>query len=266
LKTVRFTDVERLIRDPYAIYARRILGLEALDAPGRVAGPAERGTAIHAALEHHQSNEDVDALLARLDAALDAAGFSRERRRTERMRLKASAEAFVRWNAAREAGGYQIFREIVGRDDLGGGRTLTGRADRIDVRPDGLADVIDYKTGAPPTARQVNSGLSPQLTLEAAVLARGGFDKEGLARARTAALVYWRFGGRDPGAVEIVTDEEVNAFAHETLERLRALLLRYGDPAQPFFSKPRVQFANTWDEYDHFARRAEWADVAGDGE
>ena len=36
--------------------------------------------------------------------------------------------------------------------------------------------ILDYKTGQPPTGKQVRMGLSPQLTLEAAILREGGFD------------------------------------------------------------------------------------------
>lgn len=266
LKKLSFTEVERLIRDPYALYARRVLGLEALKPPGGEAGPAERGTAVHAALEHFVSGESVADLIRRLDHAMALAGFSYERRRTEQMRLIESAEAFVTWNAARESAGYKVYREIRGAFEIGDGHVLSGRADRIDIRPDGLAEVIDFKTGAPPSNPQVNSGLSPQLTLEAALLAEGGFAKEGLAKALTHALVYWRFGGRDPGPVPVKIDGDVNEVAKETLAALKQLFARYGDLAQAFYSKPRVQFANTWEDYDHFARRAEWADVAGDGE
>jgi ATP-dependent helicase/nuclease subunit B len=264
LKSLSFTEVERLIRDPYAVYARRILGLEPLDAPGAVAGPAERGTAIHWALEHHGRDDTVEMLLDRLNRALADAGFGRERRRTERMRLMESARVFVDWDARRLRDGYAAHREVDAHFDLGDDRWLRGRADRIDIRPDGLAEVIDFKTGAPPTGRQVNSGLAPQLTLEAALIAEGGFAKEGIQPTQTAALIYWRFGGRDPGPQQV--GDDVNVLARKTLDDLRGLFARYADPAQAFLSKPRVQFANTWDDFDHFARRVEWADVAGDGE
>ncbi len=52
---------------------------------------------------------------------------------------------------------------------------LSARADRIEEREDGFA-VLDYKTGAPPTDKQVRIGLAPQLTLTAAILRAGGFD------------------------------------------------------------------------------------------
>ena len=61
-----------------------------------------------------------------------------------------------------------------------GGRSfkLTARADRIDVLKGGGAMLIDYKTGAPPGHRARSKvGFAPQLTLEAAMLARGAFAR-----------------------------------------------------------------------------------------
>jgi len=170
----------------------------------------------------------------------------------------------VAWNAARLAAGYGVHREIKGKHDVVDGCVLSGRADRIDIRPDGFAEVIDFKTGAPPTKDQVNSGLSPQLTLEAALLARGGFETA--PKALTHSLVYWRFGGRDPGPAPVKVDRDVNDLATETLAELAAMFRKYADPLQPFYSKPRVQFAWVYGDFDHLARRAEWADAAGDGE
>ena len=59
---------------------------------------------------------------------------------------------------------------------------LSARADRIEERADGFA-VLDYKTGAPPTDKQVRIGLAPQLTLTAAILRAGGFDDDRSGRS-----------------------------------------------------------------------------------
>ena len=260
---ISFTEVERLIRDPYAVYARRVLGLEPLDSPGASANAAQRGTAVHDAIEAFADGSDAAALLRVLDTKLAEAGFTGVRRRTERVRLAASAEAYIAWNDARRDAGFKAYREVRGAYDLGGGVALSGRADRIDVRA-GLAQVIDFKTGAPPTALQVNSGLAPQLTLEAAILAKGAFDRDAdktIPATPSDALIYWRFGGGEPGEVRVRLDDDVMQTAVEALGELTALLARYADPGMAYRSKPRAQFANTWSDYDHFARRAEWADV-----
>ena len=55
--------------------------------------------------------------------------------------------------------------------------TLSGIADRIERRNDGSYAILDYKTGAARTEKQVRTGLAPQLTLEAAILRGGGFKR-----------------------------------------------------------------------------------------
>jgi ATP-dependent helicase/nuclease subunit B len=267
-KRTSFTEVEKLIRDPYAIYARRVLGLDVLDPPGAAPGAAERGAAVHNAIEWFADGDDPRALFDLLDRALADQGFDATRRRTERARFAASVAAYIAWNSARRAAGFIAHREVNGAYLFEDGHTLSGRADRIDIRPGKIAEVIDFKTGAPPTARQVNSGLSSQLTLEAAILNKGAFgiDKQNaIAPVPTDALVYWQFGGSDPGETRLKLDADVMAKANEALAELGALLVKYANLQQPYLSKPRAQFANTWSDYDHFARRAEWADAEGEG-
>ena len=75
--------------------------------------------------------------------------------------------------------------------------TLRTRADRIEHLRDGSYAILDYKTGRPPTTPQVSSGLTPQLTLEGAILRAGQF--EGIpAGASIAELLYVSLRGGDP--------------------------------------------------------------------
>ena len=50
------------------------------------------------------------------------------------------------------------------------GVTLSGYADRIDLLPAGMADILDYKTGSSPSKGQAHTLLAPQLALEGALL------------------------------------------------------------------------------------------------
>jgi ATP-dependent helicase/nuclease subunit B len=254
-----------LIRDPYAVYARRVLGLDVLDPPGAEPSHRERGTATHTALEHFGDGDDVRVLMALIDRNLAAAGFDAARRAVEQGRLREAAQTYVVWNSARRAAGIAAVRETLGDLDLGGGHKLVGRADRIDVLPEGALEVIDFKTGSVPSPGQVESGLSPQLTLEGAVAMRGAFQN--VPALPVTALAHWRFAGSNVGdqGASLKSKGVVEA-SEEALARLKTLLARYDDPAQAYYSKPRVQFAKTYADYDHFARRAEWADVEGDEE
>jgi len=261
LKRISVTQVETLIRDPYAVYARRILGLEVLKPIGTPASYAERGTAIHAAIERFADGSDA-ALFARvLDEELRRAGFPAERRVAERARLELSVAALLAWLNQRRARATQVFVEMSGELKLSAGVTLSAKADRVEIGAHGGV-ILDYKTGAPPTDSQVESGLAPQLPLEAAMLARGAFKDT--PKARVDELIYWRFGGAEPGARALALETGAYEAGEKALAELERLLRRYGEQSQAFLSKPRVQFLKPYDDYDLLARRKEWADAEGE--
>ena len=80
--------------------------------------------------------------------------------------------------------------------------TLRTRADRIERLADGRYAILDYKTGQVPTDKQVRIGLSPQLTLEAAILRGGGFG--GIpAGGSVADLAYVALRGGEPAGEEM---------------------------------------------------------------
>ncbi len=260
LQRISVTSVETLIRDPYAVYAHRILGLEYLKPIGAPCGPAERGTAIHKAIERFGDGDDPNALMALLDQELLRKGVPPERRAAERERMVISVEALLDWFRRRRSPEIAIYREARGELDIDGVK-LTGVADRIEIGPRG-AVILDFKTGDPPSDEQVSSGLAPQLLLEAAMLARGAFP--GLPKAEVDELVYWRLGNADPRPRTVEIEGGACQAGEAALASLRALLARYAQADQPFLSKPRVQFIKPYLEYDQLARRKEWADAEGE--
>ncbi|MEI9891924.1 MAG: PD-(D/E)XK nuclease family protein [Caulobacteraceae bacterium] len=77
------------------------------------------------------------------------------------------------------------------------------QGDRIELTADGCAHVLDFKTGPEPSQKMVTAGFSPQLTLTAAIIARGGFA--GLGPRLPGDLVYIRITGREPAGKEVVS-------------------------------------------------------------
>jgi ATP-dependent helicase/nuclease subunit B len=258
LTRISVTQVETLIRDPYAVYARRILGLEFLKPIGAAPGPQERGTAVHRAIERFEDGVDPALLRDLLDEELRRNGIPPERRAAERARLAISVEALLRWFDERRALGATVYRERKGVMEVEGVQ-LSGVADRIEIAA-GHAAIFDFKTGVPATKNQVESGLAPQLSLEAAMLRRGVF--EDVPAAVATELSYWRFGNAEPAPKALALDAD--AEGKKALSALRGLLQRYAEADQPFLSKPRVQFIKPYTEYDHLARRKEWADAEGE--
>ncbi|MBI1186941.1 MAG: double-strand break repair protein AddB [Alphaproteobacteria bacterium] len=251
------TQVETLVRDPYAFYARRVLGLRKLDGVGIPPGYNVRGTAIHKAIERLDDAADAAALEALVEEELASWGFAPERRAAIHARARRAYVAFVEWMAARAQIVRSVHLEKKGELPLAAGALLTCKADRIDILPDGRATIVDYKTGTPPSHDQVRTGLAPQLLLEAAMTAHGVIETAPAAAAES--LVYWRFGGAEPGAFVVDLKEDASIAAQAALANLEALLQRYrlGDS---FLSKPHVQFLYRYGDYDQLARRSEWAD------
>src|SRR5262249_17463334 len=153
----------------------------------------------------------------------------------------------------------EVFRERKGVLTLDDGVELSGIADRIEIGRD-FAAILDFKTGAPPTDKQVETGFSPQLLLEAAMMKRGVF--EDTPSALVTELIYWRFGGADPTPRAIKLDP--TQAGEEALENLQGMLKKYANAEQAFLSKPRVLKVKIYDDYDQLARRKEWADAEGE--
>jgi len=175
------------------------------------------------------------------------------------------AEWLARFETARRAKLAKLDAEIGGSIEIPfGGETfkLTVRADRIEHLKDGNYAVLDYKTGAPPSEKQVRTGLSPQLTLEAAILRRGGF-KDIPAGGSVADLMYVRLrGGGVAGEEKPIKFSEggpPDAHAEIALTKLSEVLAQFADPNNPYYSLLHPMWSNHYGTYDHLARVQEWS-------
>jgi ATP-dependent helicase/nuclease subunit B len=268
------TQVEKWVRDPYSIYARRILGLKKLERPSEPFEAAARGSAIHKALERFTLEwpealpEDcVVVLRERLTAELDTAGMGE----IAMVRERVLASECARWLAAFEArrrGGARILVERTGGFTFTvGGRpfTVSAKADRIEVR-EGRADVLDFKTGQAPTEKQIDAGFAPQLTLTAAILANGGFEG---VDAPPGELGYVRVTGRKPPGEELirVPGSKAGAAADKALQGLMRRVAMFDDESVPYASWAAPQFlGRIGGEYDQLARLWEWMVLGADEE
>ncbi len=126
------------------------------------------------------------------------------------------------------------------------------RAYRIDRRGDGDATIIDYKTGALPQKNWTATFLAPQLPLEGAILAAGGFDK--LAAQAVDRLIYLRFAGRDDH--ERILE---GTLAPDAAARLARRIAWFDSESTPYHSRIAPQNARIAGDYDHLARVREWS-------
>ena len=263
------TQVEKLMRDPYAVYARHILRLRKLDPHDDAFGMRDVGNLFHAALEAFAATpneQSADAFLKILKEKAPHVGFNTERLAFWAPHFSAAAQYIEAWSKDRAANGSPCVIEGEGARALdidGETFTLRARADRIDLDKDGSAFVIDYKTGAPPTLKQTQK-FSPQLPLTGLIVREGGFVEMGARRIN--GLEYVRVLNRKTGeASQPVPGDACDALIEQAFEGVVSLIRHFRDPASAYFSQPRAEYANQFGDYDHLARRRERGAV-GDGE
>jgi ATP-dependent helicase/nuclease subunit B len=265
------TDIESWLRDPYTIYAKYILGLRELEPVDLAPGAADRGTVIHGALSEF-TRSFAAALPADPAAALIEIGTKHftaledypEARALWWPRFRRIAGWFAGWESTRRAKIAKLTAEIAGKIDIPVGDrvfTLRCRADRIEQVAEGRYAILDYKTGTVPTEKQVRIGISPQLTLEAAILRNGGFP--GIAAgASVDELVYVSLkGGRPAGEGKCIDFEDGNADAHadRALAKLALVAARFEDEQQAYLPLVLSMWKSRYGTYDHLARVKEWS-------
>lgn len=259
-RALSVTQIERLVRDPYAIYARYVLGLRPLDPPGQLPDALARGRALHDALEAFVAAtqaglpHDADALFGRItrEALAERVPWPAVRALWS-ARLGRSARWFLETEADRRVRGTPAVREVSGARDLTCGSapfTVKAKADRIDRTPGGYA-IYDYKSGDVPGGRDAKVHL--QLPLEAAIVAAGGF--EGLPAAPATHLELIGLGARKLRAIDCDPAEIADTWA-----RLATLIAHYSDPSTAFVARLRPQLLAYAGDYDHLARLGEWTD------
>jgi ATP-dependent helicase/nuclease subunit B len=267
-RKISVTQVELWRRDPYAIYARHVLGLRPLEPLDADPSAADLGSALHKTLETFVARladqppppdaverfmRDADLELAPL---LDRPGVWA----FWRPRFQRIAHWFVATEAARRAGGTLPFvletEATLVVPAPAGPFTLRGKADRIDRLPDGTLAVIDYKTGSLPKGDEVELGFAPQLALEAMMVEAGAFGGE---RERVTALEYWRFATRDGGEIKRVPkDEDPRSLIAAARLGFMALVATYDRATKRYPAAPRPARVARFNDYVQLARTEEW--------
>jgi ATP-dependent helicase/nuclease subunit B len=278
------TAIEDWLRDPYTIYAKYILKLAPLDPVDMPLSAADRGSAIHDALGEF-TQTFATGLPERPALALRGIGEKYFAPLMERPEARALwwprflriADWFADWEIARRDNLSTIAAEIRGEIPipLDDDRTfvLSARADRIERHHDGTFAILDYKTGQPPTGKQVRMGLSPQLTLEAAILREGGFANIP-AGSSVGELVYVRLSGNNPPGEQKSLELKINkgdtpqppdVAATEARWKLEALIRAFENEDQAYTSLNLSMWSNRYGSYDDLARIKEWSAAGGLG-
>ena len=267
LVSLSVTDFDQLKSDPYSFYAKRILGLPVLEKVDAEPSYAWRGSLVHDILEKWFTHDNcaVDKLVARADALLAQEASDPLLRTLWQPRIAAG----LRWVAYEtkrlmaEEGRVVAVAEQPGTVHIKG-IAVRGRVDRIDRTADGDLVIIDYKTGKPPSPKQINAGFALQLGLI-------GYMAEALAikgvSGTASHFEYWSLAknkAKDFGFIAVPTSTraadnkpERADFVAFAVEQAEVAISKWILGNTPFTAKLHPEFA-LYGDYDQLMRLQEW--------
>ena len=257
--SISVTQVKTLIRDPYSIYARKVLRLNKLDPLTPRVDASLRGMIVHEVLENFIAQGiDANAPDAR-DQLMGIAEqiFTRDCpwptiRAQWLSRLDRVAHIFVAGEISRQGLASKHILESEGSIAVGAtGVDLTCKADRIDLTHAGLAYVYDYKTGSVPS-KKVQENFDKQLLLEAAMIELGAFSNVGKRAVEGATFVAVNPTMRDVPAP--LKDHP----AMQVWAEFQTLLLEYGQKSRGYSARIAMFSTADYSNYDHLSRFGEW--------
>ena len=230
------TRIERWIANPYEIFARHILTLEPMKQLGAEPDAALRGTIVHRAL-HEFSGAFPDALPADTEAKLIAIANGHFDRLGGSPIVEAfwrpAFRRFARWFAATEPERRDRRRAHPDRGpaarSISAPASPSPRAPTASTSPRTARSVIyDYKTGKPPVQKHVDELYAPQLPLEAAIAAAGGFADLGKRPSAGSSISAPR--AATTAAKRAMRQRPRRRPCREALAKLTRLIARYADP------------------------------------
>lgn len=260
--TINVTALDRLRSDPYQFYASEILRLKQLELLDAEPTPAWQGTLAHRILEDwHKGKGSLEELADRHLEEMNAHPLVRALWRPRLMKALEWVALQVEGDSERRA---QIFEEK--GEIVVDGVTIRGKVDRIDRLADGAMVVIDYKTGKPPSGKEVEAGYALQLGTLGLMAQQGAFDN---APGNVTGFEYWSLGRSDTsetgfGYVETpiktagkrsgIAPED---FLPETGRLLREALAKWINGSEPFTARENPD-APVYSTYDQLMRLEEW--------
>lgn len=268
-KQLSITDFGRLINDSYAIYGKKILNLKPLDDLEKDMDHKNFGTLAHAVLETYMRNTQIknitnkaEELAVLQDLAkkmLDTLNLPKTQYIFWSSRLDRLCKSFLEQELIARQNMQKTWLEVEGSMQLdmpASAFTLNGKADRIDLLDDGNLRIIDYKTGNPPSEKQVINFEEPQLLLEATLARHHGFNE---LSAETSNIEYWHIsGGLKTKSKSISLIEKNETLLDQFYTYIIDIINKFNDentPYEPHSSGKTLKYGS---DYDHLSRYKEW--------
>ncbi|MBM3609960.1 MAG: double-strand break repair protein AddB [Alphaproteobacteria bacterium] len=256
-RSLSITEITTLIHDPYSLYAKKILHLKPLKPLEEKPGRLEFGLFVHDVLEVWFKNLP---LMHETGIAIGKEKFSIYfQEPLEHNLWWYRFENILQWIIKQMPAfsleqSWQETRGLLEFSLEKGSFSLVGKADRIDETNHGMV-IVDYKTGTPPTKKEIEYGLSPQLPLEAIILKAGGFKD--IPRNNLSSLSFWHLIGDREGGEIIEYSQDLDSLVMSTKEGLGRLLEAFDEEETAYLSIPYQ--TSLYGDYHHLARIKEWS-------
>lgn len=260
-KKLSATWIEKWYRDPYIIFANKILRLKKLDDINPEVGSAEFGTIIHNSLEEFKKR-NMSTFAELVGLMFNNAVQYQDIPQIDfwYSKFREVAKWFVDYEASIKQSISISYQEEEGALSLTDDFTITAKADRIDITKDNRAYIYDYKTGTPPSITEVENGYAPQLPIEALILKNNGFANI-KTNAKVAGVRYIKLTGSDNGKITEVSDS-IDEVVDKAMDNLLKTINAFSLETTPYLSRPnpnKVGHAiENYSEYEHLARVSEW--------
>lgn len=263
-RKLRVTAIDTWLRDPYSLYVRYILGLRKLDEIDREPDAADFGNIVHKALENftqlYPKNLPDDAYDKLLSCGQSAFVGYIDRPAVATLwwpRFVAMAGWFLGQEQIRRKYTESVYSEVKANWDFevdGRNFSLSTRIDRLEKLRSGGYALIDYKTGAVPSKRDRENGISNQLPLEALIIQKGNLPAL-IENSSVLQMEYWKLSGSEVKCEVSV----VEAGLEETHKMLYELIRKFDDEKIPY--NAQTEGSSKFSDYDHLTRKKEWETV-----
>ena len=259
------TEIDTLIKNPYSIYAKRILNLRKIEDFQNTADPRTKGNIIHSTMEKFigehinelpNLNESCIALRKKFNMILESTLIPIDVKILWKVQFSMRVNSIILCELRRRLIGRPIALEIYGRYMIGLNTDefflVTAKADRIDECPEGFI-IYDYKTG------QVSRGdlerNSPQLDIEALMLRSGSL--EGIPKGKILGLRLVGLGTQPIEYLKDVKAHDLDEWQSYLVRLIQRMKLEYSSfPARLFTGKNSI----FTDNYEHLSRYGVWRD------
>ena len=236
------TDIELLIHNPYAFYVKHILKLRKKDDYWVLPDARNFGILIHDVIENAR-DFNADNLIKEMDARAkqvlppDSILFYFWHKRF--CEIAPFVEEFFKNKSIK-------YKEVLGSVNIMG-RNVRARADII---WDGV--VMDIKTGAAPTKKQLLDGTMPQLPLEAFIMQNNGFPLKMHDVSITPIIQFLQLKNGNPELIEY-SDDIAREMIENSVQKVRELFGQYSTDKIASYEY-RDSVGAKYHEYDDLAR------------